>query len=122
MTDFQPIDEFEEFAVSEILREVFPYIEWVATHDARTPLQHLVLESLGINGSPVYLRNDPVLNGWHILQQDADKRKKNYCRCGHNVLTTEAAERKYGITSPAFVTPFTFDPWDRKLMAKCRTA
>jgi hypothetical protein len=39
----------------------FPYVLYTAVHDSRVRDDHILLESLGLNGTPVYRREDPVI-------------------------------------------------------------
>ena len=116
-----------------ILNESYPYIWWAAVRDARTPPQHRLLESSGIEGTALYRRDDPFFADWWPLRARWHKRGRTPCRCGWVDLSIKDAAKRFEIreavewyrtkeppTSPAWVTPLGFDPWDLKLVAKCR--
>lgn len=77
----------ETIASNPIVSELFPYQEYLAIHDGRVDPDHLALESLGLNGTNVYRRDDPMWNyftpPWRFN-----------CRCGVNLLTVEAAAER----------------------------
>jgi len=39
----------------------FPYVAYYATHDARTEDTHLALETMGLDGTNIYRRDDPTI-------------------------------------------------------------
>lgn len=43
-----------------LVTDEFPYLEYSATHDGRVRAEHLALEKMGLDGTPVYRRDDPV--------------------------------------------------------------
>lgn len=45
---------------SPFVADAFPYLLYSATHDGRVRPEHLAMESLGLNGTAVYRRDDPV--------------------------------------------------------------
>lgn len=77
-------DGFEALASDPIVSDVFPYQEYHAIHDGRVREEHLQLESLGLNGTNIYRRDDPM---WDYFTPPWDFN----CRCGVNLLTVEAA-------------------------------
>ena len=80
-------DGRESLANHPIIRDVFPYQEYQPIGDTRVRPEHEVLGSLGLDGTGVYRRDDPV---W-----DSFTPPWGYnCRCSVNLLTIEAAARK----------------------------
>lgn len=77
----------DQLADSPIVREIFPYQEYLPIHDARTRDEHLALERLGLDGTNVYRRDDPM---WDLFTPPWGYQ----CRCGTNLLTIEAAARR----------------------------
>lgn len=77
----------EEAASHPLVEEMFPYQEYLPIHDDRTRPQHLELATLGLSGTGVYRRDDPMwkyfLPPWHYQ-----------CRCTVNLLTREQAAAK----------------------------
>lgn len=53
-------DGHEVIANNPVVAAVFPYQEYFATHDARVRPEHLALEKLGLDGTGIYRRDDPV--------------------------------------------------------------
>lgn len=43
-----------------LITDEFPYLEYSARHDDRVRPDHLALETLGLNGTAVYRRDDPI--------------------------------------------------------------
>jgi SPP1 gp7 family putative phage head morphogenesis protein len=79
-------DGRESLASDPIVSEVFPYQQYLAIHDRRTRSHHLELESLGLDGTNVYRRDDPFWDLWTP--------PNGYnCRCGVRLMTVEAAAR-----------------------------
>lgn len=74
----------DEIASNPIVSEVFPYQEYLAIHDGRVREHHLELETLGLNGTNVYRRDDPFWDQW-------TPPNGYQCRCATNLLTIEAA-------------------------------
>lgn len=62
----------------------FPYLEYHATHDSRTRPEHLQMEKLGIQGTNVYRRDDPL---WQVFLPPWDYN----CRCALVPLSLEDA-------------------------------
>lgn len=98
-----------------LVGDEFPYVLYSAAHDSRTRPEHLEMESLGIDGGPVYRADDPVIRrfwapwAWH-------------CRCACISLTLEQAANRYHVReaqewlrsgvpplNPAYVKPPPFD-------------
>lgn len=40
----------------------FPYYLWTAVHDSRVRPEHLLMEKLGLNGTPIYRTDDPIFD------------------------------------------------------------
>lgn len=104
-----------------LIGDEFPYVEYHAVHDSRTEEEHLALETLGIQGTNIYRRDDPVIQlFWPPWRWN--------CRCMVIPLTLEMAAAK-GIkeavrwlatgvppANPAYVPMPNFRPppgWDR---------
>lgn len=79
-------DGRETLASNPIVADVFPYQAYDAIRDGRVRHDHLEMESLGLDGTNVYRRDDPV---WDYFTPPWDYN----CRCGVNLLTIEAAAR-----------------------------
>ncbi len=77
-------DGRESLANNPIVAEVFPYQQYYAVHDARARHDHTELEKLGLNGTGIYRRDDPV---WEYFTPPWDFN----CRCSTTLLTVEAA-------------------------------
>lgn len=77
-------DGRESLASHPVVSSVFPYQQYVATHDARTRPEHLAMETLGLNGTAVFRRDDPV---WDMWTPPAGFN----CRCGVMLLTVRQA-------------------------------
>jgi BMFP domain-containing protein YqiC len=43
-----------------LVSDEFPYLDYAAVHDSRARPEHLAMETLGIGGSSVYRRDDPI--------------------------------------------------------------
>lgn len=80
-------DGRESLISNPIVSEQFPYQEYVPIHDGRVREEHLALETLGIDGTGIYRRDDPF---WDSFTPPWDFQ----CRCGTNLLRIEAAARK----------------------------
>jgi hypothetical protein len=65
---------------------VFPYQAYEPIHDGRVRDEHAELEKLGLNGTNVYRRDDPM---WNYFTPPWGYN----CRCGVNLLTVDAAAR-----------------------------
>lgn len=70
-----------------LVDDEFPYLEYNATHDSRTRPEHLRLESLGLNGTGIYRRDDPL---WRSFLPPWDFN----CRCAVVPLSVEDAAAK----------------------------
>jgi hypothetical protein len=46
------------------IRSGFPFVQWAAIHDDRVRLEHLAMETNGIEGGAVYYIDDPTFQGW----------------------------------------------------------
>ena len=79
-------DGRETLASDPIVSAVFPYQAYDAIHDARARHDHLALEGLGLDGTNIYRRDDPI---WDYFTPPWDYN----CRCGVNLRTLEAAAR-----------------------------
>ncbi len=65
----------------------FPYVLYYAAHDGRTRPEHLAMETLGLDGTGVYRRDDPI---WDTFTPPWSYN----CRCGLIPLTMEDAARR----------------------------
>ncbi len=79
-------DGRETLASNPIVAAAFPYQAYDAIRDTRVRHDHLEMESLGLDGTNVYRRDDPV---WDYFTPPWDYN----CRCGVNPMTVEAAAR-----------------------------
>jgi SPP1 gp7 family putative phage head morphogenesis protein len=70
-----------------VVGEGFPYLEYHATHDSRTDPNHMAMEGLGISGSNIYRRDDP-------LWEDFFPPWRWNCRCLVIPLSLRDAARK----------------------------
>jgi hypothetical protein len=70
-----------------IVASGFPYLEFSATHDDRTPDTHLALEHLGLDGTAIYRRDDPF---WRRFMPPLT----DLCRCTVIPLSLEQAAEK----------------------------
>jgi SPP1 gp7 family putative phage head morphogenesis protein len=90
-------DGRETLASNPIVNEMFPYQEYLPIHDARARPEHRALESLGLNGTAVYRRDDPF---W-----DSFTPPWGYnCRCGISLLTVNDAARKGVVEAQEWLT------------------
>ena len=80
-------DGRERLASNPIVSSAFPYQEYLNIHDGRVREEHAALETLGLDGTAVYRRDDPM---WELFTPPWDFN----CRCGVNLLTVEAAARR----------------------------
>jgi len=70
--------------------ELFPFRAWYATHDGRVRPEHLAMEKGGIQGTNLYLADDPV---WQLFRPPAG----HNCRCTWTAVSvSEAARRGIG--------------------------
>jgi hypothetical protein len=79
-------DGRETLASNPIVAAAFPYQAYDAIRDTRVRHDHLEMESLGLDGTNVFRRDDPV---WDYFTPPWDYN----CRCGVNLLTIDAAAR-----------------------------
>lgn len=80
-------DGRESLLNNPIVADVFPYQEYHPTEDARTRPEHTALGRLGLDGTGIYRRDDPV---WDRFTPPWDYN----CRCAVTLLTVDrAAER-----------------------------
>jgi 2'-5' RNA ligase len=79
-------DGRETLRQNPIVKSTFPYQEYIPIHDARTRHNHLVLGSLGLNGTGIYRADDPF---WDSFTPPWDYQ----CRCTVRLLTVEQAAR-----------------------------
>lgn len=80
-------DGRESLANNPIVTAIFPYQEYLPIGDGRVREEHEALGTLGLDGTGVYRRDDPM---WDLFTPPWDFN----CRCGVNLLTVEAAARK----------------------------
>ena len=80
-------DGKESLLQHPIVQEVFPFKEYVATHDGRVRDEHLALETLGIQGTGIYYNSDPL---WDYFSVPWDYN----CRCVTVVMRIADAARK----------------------------
>jgi hypothetical protein len=80
-------DGREAIASDPIVAEVFPYQEYLPIGDGRVRPDHLALGKLGLDGTGVYRRDDPM---WDLFTPPWDFQ----CRCGVNLLTVRKAASK----------------------------
>ncbi|MDE2097170.1 MAG: hypothetical protein KGL39_07980 [Patescibacteria group bacterium] len=74
----------ERVLSNPIINELFPYVARHAIHDDRVRPEHLAMEKLGIQGTNVYRRDDPV---YRMFRAPWDFN----CRCGDNPLSVHQA-------------------------------
>lgn len=79
-------DGRESLANHPIVADVFPYQSYDPIHDGRVRDEHEALETLGLNGTNVYRRDDPM---WDYFTPPWGFN----CRCGVALMTVEAAAR-----------------------------
>lgn len=77
-------DGQETVMSNPIVAGMFPYQAYHAIHDGRVRETHKALETLGLNGTNVYRRDDPF---WDHFTPPWGYQ----CRCGTNALTIDAA-------------------------------
>jgi len=77
----------DDLAQNPIVNRLFPYQAYLAIDDGRVRPEHLALMHYGIGGSNIYRTDDPF---WDVFSPPWSYN----CRCGRNLLTTEAAARK----------------------------
>jgi SPP1 gp7 family putative phage head morphogenesis protein len=70
-----------------VIRSLFPYVLWTATHDNRTRADHLAMETAGIDGTAIFRADDPLLRKvWPPAGYN--------CRCHVIMLTLRDAARR----------------------------
>ena len=69
-----------------IVREIFRYREFSATHDGRVRDEHLAFETYGIGGGPIYREDDPL---WDFASPPLGYN----CRCVTSLLSIRDAAR-----------------------------
>lgn len=74
----------DRLAANDIVGELFPFAEYLPIDDSRTRDEHFELGRLGLDGTGVYWRDDPM---WNYFRPPWDYQ----CRCGINLLTKEQA-------------------------------
>ena len=79
-------DGHDELADNPIVKGLFPYVRYDATHDARTREEHLALEKLGLSGTNIYRADDPM---WAYFSPPWDFQ----CRCSRTLTTITTAAR-----------------------------
>jgi hypothetical protein len=80
----------DKVLANPVVDELFPYIEYQCIHDDRVRPEHKALETLGLDKTAVYRKDDPVAQLFRPPWSWA-------CRCGRNPLTVRAAAAK-GVT------------------------
>lgn len=104
-----------EVLTHPLVADEFPYVAYHAVHDDRTDPNHMAMESLGIQGTNIYRRDDPI---WEKFYPPS----RWNCRCDVIPLTLEDAAAagihearewlRTGIppSSPTWVKPPPFEP------------
>lgn len=77
-------DGRETVLKNPIVSDVFPYQQYIATRDARVRPEHLAMERLGLDGTSIYRRDDPI---WDHFTPPWDYN----CRCGVRLMSVKAA-------------------------------
>ena len=80
-------DGGETALADPVVSDAFPFRAYYPIRDDRARPEHLALEFLGLSGTNVYHRQDPV---WALFRPPWDWN----CRCGWNPLTIRQAARK----------------------------
>jgi hypothetical protein len=78
----------DSLADNPIVAEVFPYMEILPIRDARVRSTHASLETLGIDGTNIYRRDDRAF--WNLFRPPIEWN----CRCAVNLLRIEQAARR----------------------------
>lgn len=98
-----------------LVADEFPYLQYSAVHDSRVRHDHLQLERLGLDGTAIYRRDDPL---WERFTPPWDYQ----CRCNVIPLSVEDAaaagvqeakewiERGFPPAQPAWVPSPPFNP------------
>lgn len=79
-------DGRETLRANPIVRDLFPYQEYIPIRDTRARHEHIKLGELGLNGTGIYRADDPV---WEYFTPPWDYN----CRCGSRLLTIAQAAR-----------------------------
>lgn len=79
-------DGQESLAAHPIVQEIFRFRQFSATHDGRVRDEHLAFEKFGIEGSDIYLSDDPI---WDIATPPLGYQ----CRCVTSLLRISDAAR-----------------------------
>jgi len=74
---------------SPLVGDQFPYLLYSAVHDSRVRPEHKAMETIGLNGTAVYRRDDPI---WNLFLPPWDWN----CRCEVIPLDKETAAQ-YGV-------------------------
>lgn len=77
----------ERVLKNDLVEDQFPYRAYYAIRDDRVRDEHLQLETLGIGGSNIYHKDDPV---WLLFRPPWDWN----CRCGFTPLSVRQAARR----------------------------
>lgn len=77
----------ERVLKNDLVEDQFPYRAYYAIRDDRVRDEHLQMESLGIGGSNIYHKDDPV---WQLFRPPWDWN----CRCGFTPLSVRQAARR----------------------------
>ncbi len=80
-------DGGEAILADPMLADAFPYRAYYPIRDDRARKTHLALEKMGLSGTNVFYKSDPV---WIMFRPPWDWN----CRCGWNALTIKQAARK----------------------------
>lgn len=117
-------DGAEHVLNNRLVSDFMPYRAYYAIHDDRVRHEHKEMESLGLDGSNVYYKDDPT---WQRFRPPWSWN----CRCGWNPLSTRQAAKK-GVGEAKLwldtnhepphvpVTPPPFNPpasWERREVA-----
>lgn len=69
-----------------IVNALFPYVRWVAVHDGRVAVDHLAMETAGLDGTGVFRADDPLIRlAWPPARYN--------CRCHVIILSVKAAAK-----------------------------
>jgi hypothetical protein len=79
-------DGRESLISNPVVADVFPYQAYIPIEDGRVRPEHLKLGKLGLSGTNIYRREDPI---WDYFTPPWDYN----CRCGVNLLTVNQAAR-----------------------------
>lgn len=134
--NLQKMTTFTPLAIEQLeptLQASFPYLRWCAIHDARTIPEHMALETSGIQGTEIYRRDDPLFADWWALRRRWERRGRAPCRCGWIDMSVKDAAVQFKISeaiewhrtkeppaNPQWIGRLDFNPWDKKLVERCR--